>query len=107
MFNKFPPSASCNVALFLREFLARCVAGFSVYNMKSNNSVLHLQGQPNTEIYASSTGYVCIAQDNGFEDPSIIVITPQLVDEICKMLHAVKGEAHENRIAYLQSKALK
>jgi hypothetical protein len=75
--------------------------------MKSNNSVLHLQGQPDTEIYASSTGYVCIAQDNGFEDPSIIVISPQLVDEICQMLHAVKGEAYENRGTHLESKASK
>jgi len=75
--------------------------------MKSQNAVLHLQAQLDTEIYASTTGYVCIKQDNGFEDPSIILITPQMVEEICKMLQAVKGAAYENRGAHLISKASK
>ena len=73
--------------------------------MNKNNSVLYIQGQLDTEIYASDTGYVCIKQANGFEDPSLILITPQMVEEICQLLHAVKGEAYENRGAHLESKA--
>jgi len=75
--------------------------------MKATNPVLRLQGQLDTEVYATDTGYVCITQDVGFDDPSVILIAPQMIEEICKMLHSVKGNAHENRGNYLVSKASK
>lgn len=55
-----------------------------------------IQSQDPTEIYASDAGYCCITQANGLEDPTIILIAPRYVDEICEMLQSVKQEAIEN-----------
>jgi len=75
--------------------------------MNTTTKTLELQGQPDTEVYASDSGYVCIKQSNGFEDPSVVVITPQLVDEVCKMMKSVVVEAYDARASYLSSKGLK
>lgn len=60
-----------------------------------------IQSQDHTEIYASELGYCCIQQTVGIDDPVIILICPNLVDEFCEMLQAVKFEAIKNRQDFL------
>jgi hypothetical protein len=63
---------------------------------------LEIQHQDQTEIYASEQGYCCIRQRNGLEAPMVVLITPNQVDEFCRMLQSVKELAESNRREYLQ-----
>lgn len=63
---------------------------------------LELQSQDHAKIYASDQGYCCIQQYNGLEVPSVILIAPNQVDELCRMLQSVKESAESNRREYLE-----
>ena len=63
---------------------------------------LEIQHQDHTEIYASGEGYCCIRQHNGLEAPSVVLITPNQVDEFCRLLQSVKESAESNRREYLE-----
>jgi hypothetical protein len=63
---------------------------------------LEIQHQDHTEIYASGEGYCCIRQQNGLEALSLVLITPNQVDEFCRLLQLVKESAESNRREYLE-----
>ena len=63
---------------------------------------LAIQSQPDTEVYASDPGYVCISQPCLFGDDNLVILAIHNVDTICQMLQQAKVEAIENRNIYLQ-----
>jgi hypothetical protein len=68
-----------------------------------NPMKLEIQSQDYTEVYATKEGFCRIAQ-NAYGEPSPIDIAPANVDELCRMLQAIKVEAARNREAYLMER---